>query len=69
MWKEFRQEIQQLNKNAPDNVQYKVFFLARHGQAMHVCNPPPVFSFFFSFLAFSRYCENFKFSAADIEFL
>jgi hypothetical protein len=36
LWKEFRQEIQQLNKDAPANVQYKVFFLARHGQAMHV---------------------------------
>lgn len=35
MWKEFKEEIRQLNKEAPPNVQYKVFFLARHGQAMH----------------------------------
>ncbi|KAL4076312.1 hypothetical protein J3A83DRAFT_4186958 [Scleroderma citrinum] len=31
-WTKFRASIQQLNADAPSNVQYKVFFLGRHGQ-------------------------------------
>lgn len=40
-WKEFREEISRLNKEAPDGTSYKVLFLARHGQGYHVgatCN-------------------------------
>ncbi|KAF8468813.1 phosphoglycerate mutase family protein [Kalaharituber pfeilii] len=34
-WREFIQAIKKLNKMTPDNVQYKVLFLARHGQGFH----------------------------------
>lgn len=35
-WKEFDEAIKKLNKKAPSNVDYKVIFLARHGQGYHV---------------------------------
>ncbi|KAG6335893.1 hypothetical protein ID866_3202 [Astraeus odoratus] len=31
-WIKFKASIKQLNANAPSNIQYKVFFLGRHGQ-------------------------------------
>ncbi|KAI5811654.1 phosphoglycerate mutase [Peziza echinospora] len=34
-WKKFKSVIKSLNKNAPKNTQYKVFFIARHGQGFH----------------------------------
>ncbi|KAG6335892.1 hypothetical protein ID866_3201, partial [Astraeus odoratus] len=34
-WSKFKASIQQLNVDAPSDVQYKVFFLARHGEGYH----------------------------------
>lgn len=34
-WAKFKESIQQLNENAPTTVQYKVFFLGRHGEGYH----------------------------------
>lgn len=34
-WEETFSKLSELNKDAPENVSYKVFFLARHGQGYH----------------------------------
>lgn len=36
-WQHFHLEILKLNRHAPTNVVYKVFFLGRHGEGYHVC--------------------------------
>lgn len=35
-WGRFKRAIEQLNRKAPRNTEYKVFFLARHGEGFHV---------------------------------
>lgn len=34
-WQEFKEDIEELNKNADEDTRYKVLFLARHGQGEH----------------------------------
>jgi len=44
-WRKFKSVIKSLNKNAPKNTQYKVFFIARHGQGFHVRDRIPCLIF------------------------
>lgn len=35
-WDKFQEAISKINSEAPKNVEYKVLYLARHGQGYHV---------------------------------
>ncbi|EEA26015.1 putative phosphoglycerate mutase pmu1 [Talaromyces marneffei ATCC 18224] len=34
-WQKFYQELKRMNRESPENVQYKVFFFGRHGEGYH----------------------------------